>query len=78
MPSIKAEAFQQDLLQVEGIGKARAKELLRHFKTLTALKNAEVEQLCAVKGMTKPAAEAVYAFYHPEDKNNSVETEKKG
>lgn len=74
----KSRSFSTDLLQVEGVGKTRAKELLKHFKTLTALKNADVEQLCEVKGMNRPTAQAVYRFYHPEDEKYSVESENKG
>lgn len=71
----KKRSFSTDLLQIEGIGKTRAKELLKHFKTLAGLKNASVAQLSEVKGMSRPAAQAVYRFYHPEEKKYSAESE---
>ena len=74
----KSRSFSTDLLNVEGIGKTRAKELLRHFKTLTGLKEASVEQLCEVKGMNHPAAEAVYRFYHPQNEKYSDESKNNG
>jgi len=44
---------------IPGIGPARRKALLKHFHSLQAVKNASFEELTAVPGMTKPAAEAV-------------------
>ena len=47
------------LTQIEGIGPTRAKELLKHFKTVNAIYAASVEELCAVKGMNRTAAENI-------------------
>ncbi len=52
------------LTEIEGVGKERAKVLLTHFKTLSTLKKATVEQLCTVKGISKKTAENIYKFYH--------------
>lgn len=52
------------LTAIEGIGEARAKALLKHFKTIAAIKNASENELAAVQGMTKTAAQAVYRAYH--------------
>ncbi len=52
------------LEDVAGIGKERAKRLLAYFGNMTRIKEASVEELCAVRGMTLPAAEALYAYYH--------------
>ncbi len=54
------------LLDIDGVGKTRAEALLKHFGSLTAVKNAEVEQLMTVKGMTRPVAETVYRYFHDE------------
>lgn len=48
---------------VPGIGPARRKALWEHFGSLAKIKAAGVEELAAVAGMTRPAAEAVYAFF---------------
>ena len=53
-----------ELLEIEGIGKSRAAALLKHFKTVNAIKNATVEELCAAPSMTRLAAEKVYNYYH--------------
>jgi excinuclease ABC subunit C len=45
---------------VEGIGKARANAILKHFKTLSAIKAASVEELAQVKGMSLATAQKLY------------------
>ncbi|MDD6062791.1 MAG: excinuclease ABC subunit UvrC [Oscillospiraceae bacterium] len=60
--------FSSTLTEIEGIGPARAKALLQHFRTLAAVKNATVDDLCAVKGISRPAAQAVYDAFHPKEK----------
>lgn len=57
----KTKSLAGTLTSIEGIGPARAKALLRRFKTVAAIRAASVEELCAVDTMTKPAAEHVYA-----------------
>lgn len=47
------------LTQIEGIGPARARELLKHFKTINAIYNASTDELCDVKGMNRTAAENI-------------------
>lgn len=56
------------LEKIAGIGKERAKKLLAYFGSLKRLKAASVEEIAAVRGMTLPAAHAVYHHYHPQDK----------
>lgn len=55
------------LTEIEGIGEKKAKSLLKHFKTLTAVKNASVEALCEAEGISRKNAEKIYAFYHKEE-----------
>ena len=47
----------------EGIGPTRAKALLRQFGSLKGVQNATVEELLLVKGMTRPAAEAIERYF---------------
>lgn len=63
----KKSGFTSSLTEIEGIGPARAKALLQHFRTLSAVKNATVDELCAVQGVSRPAAQAVYNTYHPSE-----------
>ena len=55
----KASSITSSLTQIDGIGATRARELLRRFGSLKNIGNATVEELLSVKGMTRPAAEAV-------------------
>lgn len=48
---------------IKGVGPARRKALMQHFKDIEKIKNANVEELCAVDGVTKQVAEAVYQFF---------------
>ena len=52
---------------VAGVGEKRKKAILKHFATVEALKNASVEEIAAVPGMSRPAAENVYAMLHAGD-----------
>lgn len=48
---------------IEGIGPKRRKALWGAFKTLADMKQASVEELAAVPGMTRQTAENVYYFF---------------
>lgn len=59
--------FASVLTGVPGIGEQRAAKLLKHFKSMAAVKAADEEALAAAPGMTRPAAEALYRYLHPVD-----------
>lgn len=59
--------FASVLTGVPGIGEQRAAKLLKHFKSMAAVKAADEEALAAAPGMTRPAAEALYCYLHPAD-----------
>ena len=60
----KKSTLSTSLTKIEGIGDAKAKALLKHFKTVTAIKNASVEELAETDGISKRNAESIFAFYH--------------
>ena len=49
---------------IEGIGPARRKALMRNFMSLDAIKAASVEELAQIPSMNEKAAESVYKFFH--------------
>ncbi len=49
---------------IEGIGPSRRKALMKHFQSLEAIRQADVDTLAAVPSMNRPAAEQVYGFFH--------------
>ena len=51
---------------IEGIGPARRKALMKNFASMEEMKQATVEELAAAEGMTRTAAENVYRFLHQE------------
>ena len=56
------------LEDIPGIGPQRRKELLKAFGSLKAIRAATEEELCAVKGMNRAAAEAVFAWARKQEK----------
>ena len=44
------------------------------FKTVSAVKEASEEQLAGAKGVSRAAARAVYAHFHPQPEQPSAET----
>ena len=55
---------------IKGIGQVRRKALMRHFGSIEKIAAAEVADLLEVDGMTIPAAEQVYLFFHQQDLQN--------
>jgi excinuclease ABC subunit C len=51
------------LTKINGIGEAKARELLKAFKTIKNIKNASVVELEAVKGINRQLAEEIYKYY---------------
>ena len=49
-----------ELTAIDGIGGAKADALLKHFKTINAIKAASVEKLCEVSGINKALAQKIY------------------
>ncbi len=52
--------------EIDGIGEAKAKALLKHFKTVGAVKSADVEQLKEVKGISEKNAKSIYEYFNSE------------
>ncbi len=61
--SAKRSTYKHSSLEkIDGIGPSKAKKLLLHFGTLTALKTATLEDISAVSGISARDAEAIYAY----------------
>ena len=58
------EQVKSILDDINGVGPARRKALMQHFKEIDKIKNATVEELESVKGITPQVAEEVYRFFH--------------
>ena len=49
---------------IEGIGPSRRKALMKHFQSLEAIRQADVDTLAGVPAMNRRAAEKVYGFFN--------------
>ena len=55
------------LTEIEGVGEKRASALLKYFKTMTAIKNAEVDELSKAPGISSAVAQNIYDYYRTKD-----------
>ncbi|MDE6661950.1 MAG: excinuclease ABC subunit UvrC [Lachnospiraceae bacterium] len=63
--SLRSKAQVKSVLDdIPGIGPARRKAMMKHFKSIDEIKNAEVEQLCEVPEIPEHIARQVYDFFH--------------
>lgn len=63
--SLRSKAQIHSILDdIEGIGPARRKALMKYFMSIDAIKNAEIEELKNVPSMNETAAQKVYDFFH--------------
>lgn len=51
---------------IKGVGPARRKALMRHFKDIAFIKDADVDTLMSVEGITEPVANEIYRFFREE------------
>lgn len=51
------------LTQIKGVGKVRAEALLRHFGSVKAIRSASADEIAAVKGVSRPAADAIRKYF---------------
>ena len=56
-------SFTSSLLRIDGIGEKKAKALMKHFKTVSAIKEASVEELAQVSTISQSNAQSIYNYY---------------
>ena len=64
-------SIHSSLEDIPGIGAARRRALLSKFKSIKAIAEASVEELCTVEGIGKKQAEMIWGHYHRTDDNNA-------
>ncbi len=60
----KKNQLMSSLEEILGIGPAKRKALLQHFGSATAIKRADISELCKVSGITEELAKRIYEKYH--------------
>lgn len=60
-------SFASELTEIPGIGKTRATNLMRHFKSMKAIREADRGSLAIVPGMNEQAAERVYRYFREKE-----------
>lgn len=67
MRSSKEKSLKKSILEeIDGIGSEKAKKILAHFKSLSALKAASLDEIKAVKGISERNAENVFKYFSAE------------
>ncbi len=62
--SLRSKAQVKSVLdEIPGVGPARRKALMRHFRSIEEIKAAEVEELAALPEINRRAAEEIYGFF---------------
>lgn len=56
-------SFTSSLLRIDGIGEKKAKALMKHFKTVSAIKEASIEELAQVSTISQSNAQSIYNYY---------------
>lgn len=56
-------SFSTSLTNINGIGDKKAKALLKHFKTISAIKSSSVDDLLQVKGVSEKNAQDIVSYY---------------
>ena len=63
--SLRSKAQVKSVLDdIPGVGPTRRKALMRHFKSITEIKEASVEELLTLPELNRRAAEDIYTFFH--------------
>ena len=61
----KKRTIKSELDQIPGVGPARRKVLLKHFRSVEKIKGADLEELLKLEGINKRVAEKIYKHFHP-------------
>ncbi len=63
--SLRSKEMTHSILdEIEGIGEKRRIELMKHFKSIENIKEANIETLNRVKGINIKVAETIYNYFH--------------
>lgn len=61
----KKRTIRTELDQIPGVGPARRANLLKRFRSVAKIKEADIEELLSLQGINKRVAENIYNHFHP-------------
>ncbi|MGB7061970.1 MAG: excinuclease ABC subunit UvrC [Candidatus Zixiibacteriota bacterium] len=61
----KKRIIRSELDQIPGVGPARRESLLKRFRSVAKIKEADLEELSKLQGINKRVAENIYDHFHP-------------
>ncbi len=59
----KKSMLNATLTKIEGVGDKKSKALLKHFKTVSAIKQANIDELCKAEGINRATAQKVFDYF---------------
>lgn len=59
--------------EIPGVGPSRRKALMRRFKSIEEVKNADVQTLAGLDEIPESVAEGIYNFFHGEESNSTTD-----
>ena len=72
--SLRSKAQVKSVLdEIPGVGPARRRALMRHFKSIEEVKAADVETLAKVDEIPESAARSIYGFFHDSDEKDETQ-----
>lgn len=73
MQKAKRKSVKKSILtDISGIGPAKAKALITHFKSVDAIKNASRDEIAHVKGMNKKDVDTVWSFFQADKEKSTL------
>lgn len=70
--SLRSKAQVKSVLDdIPGVGPARRKALMRHFKSIEEIRSASVEELLEIPELNRRAAEDIYAFFRKKEESSA-------
>lgn len=64
------KSFSGELDGIRGVGPAKRKALMLHFKSVAAIREATVDAIADVKGIDRATAENIYSYFREKSKKN--------
>ena len=70
--NLRSKHLYSELEQIPNVGKKTRQILINAFESLSAIRNATIEELEAVSGLNRLVARSVYEFYKEKREKNEI------